>query len=260
MVEVAGGGGGMRGSAFREGANPTIPSLWGEALGKASKKKLGWNGQADRLGWPPPPPMNRSGKCEIFLLWFFTLVYDYIWPKTNFTKKIFFDHRKFLWRLLETLHDIHGFSCLGAVKKAIYIKYFWVDFETNMFGICNSLKLLAYLFSATTCIAKWWCHMFFHLFSVSSIVFLIRSRYPFFLFLWKRVIPGFQFIKFSPKSSPPPLWVVLRLYNGSTLFPLSSQFSLRAVSAEPTINKHALKMHNWVVKNTIFQTSILLEE
>merc|ERR1711989_275556 len=40
-------------------------------------------------------------------------------PKTNFTKKIFFDHRKFLWRLLETLHDIHGFSCLGAVKKAI---------------------------------------------------------------------------------------------------------------------------------------------
>ena len=60
------------------------------------KKKLGWNGQADRLGWPPlpPPPMNRSGKCEIFLLWFFTLVYDYIWPKTNFTKKIFFDHRK----------------------------------------------------------------------------------------------------------------------------------------------------------------------
>ena len=84
------------------------------------KKKLWWNGQADRLGWPPPP-MNRSGKCEIFLLWFFTLVYDYIWPKTNFTKKIFFDHRKFLWRLLETLHDIHGFSCLGAVKKAIKI-------------------------------------------------------------------------------------------------------------------------------------------
>ena len=75
-------------------------------------------------GWPiglTPPPMNRSGKCEIFLLWFFTLVYDYIWPKTNFTKKIFFDHRKFLWRLLETLHDIHGFSCLGAVKKAIKI-------------------------------------------------------------------------------------------------------------------------------------------
>ena len=72
-------------------------------------------------GGGPPPPMNRSGKCEIFLLWFFTLVYDYIWPKTNFTKKIFFDHRKFLWRLLETLHDIHGFSCLGAVKKAIKI-------------------------------------------------------------------------------------------------------------------------------------------
>ena len=63
--------------------------------------------------------MNRSGKCEIFLLWFFTLVYDYIWPKTNFTKKIFFDHQKFLWRLLETLHDIHGFSCLGTVKQAI---------------------------------------------------------------------------------------------------------------------------------------------
>ena len=89
------------------------------SLGKGSKKKLGWIGQADRLGWPPPPPMNRSGKCEIFLLWFFTLVYDYIWPKTNFTKKIFFDHQKFLWRLLETLHDIHGFSCLGTVKQAI---------------------------------------------------------------------------------------------------------------------------------------------
>ena len=40
---------------------------------------------------------------------------------TAVTKKILFDHRKFLWRLLETLHDIHGFSCLGAVKKAIKI-------------------------------------------------------------------------------------------------------------------------------------------
>merc|ERR1712198_690573 len=36
-------------------------------------------------------------------------------------KKKKFDHRKFLWRLLETLHDIHGSSCLGAVKKAIKI-------------------------------------------------------------------------------------------------------------------------------------------
>ena len=41
----------------------------------------------NRSGWPigltpSPPPMNRSGKCENFLLWFFTLVYDYIWPKT----------------------------------------------------------------------------------------------------------------------------------------------------------------------------------
>ena len=90
--------------------------------GNVHKKKLLKSGQADRLGWPPPPaPMKRSGKCEIFWLWLLTLVYDYIWPKTNFTQKIFFDHRKFLWRLLETLHDIHGFSCLGAVKKAIKI-------------------------------------------------------------------------------------------------------------------------------------------
>ena len=86
-------------------------------------KKKNWDETVRLTDWvdPPSPPMNRSGKCEIFLLWFFTLVYDYIWPKTNFTKKIFFDHRKFLWRLLETLHDIHGFSCLGAVKKAIKI-------------------------------------------------------------------------------------------------------------------------------------------
>ena len=38
-------------------------SYW--ALGKGSKKKLGKSGQADRLGWPPPPP-KRSGKCENF--------------------------------------------------------------------------------------------------------------------------------------------------------------------------------------------------
>ena len=102
------------------------PKLFSEkkthSVREGFKKKTVMN----RSGWPigltpPPPPMNRSGKCETFLLWFFTLVYDYIWPKTNFTKKIFFDHRKFLWRLLETLHDIHGFSCLGAVKKAIKI-------------------------------------------------------------------------------------------------------------------------------------------
>ena len=86
-----------------------------EVIKKTGKKRSGW-----LLGLTPAP-MKRSGKCEICWLWFLTLVYDYIWPKTNFTKKIFFDHRKFLWRLLETLHDIHGFSCLGAVKKAIKI-------------------------------------------------------------------------------------------------------------------------------------------
>ena len=89
-------------------------------LGKSSKKNCE---KAVRLtAWiDPAPPIKRSGKCEIFWLWLLTLVYDSIWPKTNFTKKIFFYHQKFLWRLQETLHDIHGFSCLGAVLKAIKI-------------------------------------------------------------------------------------------------------------------------------------------
>ena len=59
---------------------------WYHLLREVIKKKT----VMKRSGWPiglTPPPMNRSGKCEIFLLWFFTLVYDYIRPKTNFTKK-----------------------------------------------------------------------------------------------------------------------------------------------------------------------------
>ena len=118
---------------------PTYPNKWAictcdakilRAYGEATlslrdsgkhQKKTG----KKRSGWPlrlTPPPMKRSGICEIFWLWFLTFVFDYIWPKTNSTKKKKkIDHGKFLWGLLETLHNIHGFSCLGAVKKAIKI-------------------------------------------------------------------------------------------------------------------------------------------
>ena len=58
------------------------------SLGRGQTNKLGKCGQADRLGWPPP--IKRSGKCEKFWLWFSTLVFDYIWLKTNFTQKRIF--------------------------------------------------------------------------------------------------------------------------------------------------------------------------
>ena len=66
------------------------------------------------------------------------IIYDLklILPKKKF------DHRKFLWRLLETLHDIHGFSCLGAVKKAIKIHQnaFFSHFtkKSNLFWVSGN--------------------------------------------------------------------------------------------------------------------------
>ena len=64
--------------------------------------------------------VTRTGESKLFCIGF-SLFWSRCRTWCSFTKKIFFDHRKFLWRLLETLHDIHGFSCLGAVKKAIKI-------------------------------------------------------------------------------------------------------------------------------------------
>ena len=40
--------------------------------------------------WVDPTPPKWSGKCEIFLLWLLTLVYDYIWLFIHFIQQIFF--------------------------------------------------------------------------------------------------------------------------------------------------------------------------
>ena len=68
-------------------------------------------GQADHLGWPPPP-LKRSGKCEIFWLWFF--IYDIKQIKKK--KKNYY--RKFLWRhsMISTV-----LAVLGQLKR--YLKY-----------------------------------------------------------------------------------------------------------------------------------------
>ena len=71
-------------------------------LGKASKT----NGKkAVRLtAWVDPPPPKWSGKCEKIWLWFSTLDSDYIWLKTNFSKKKNFDHWPPPWHSLESHH------------------------------------------------------------------------------------------------------------------------------------------------------------
>ena len=93
---------------------------------------------------------------------------------------------------------------------------------------------------ATTCIESWWCHMFCPSFFVFPNCFL--ASIPFYL-ISSRIKWWPNSSKSPSLSSSPSWWVLLWLYNGSTLSPLSSKFSLRAVSAQPTINKrHAFTL------------------
>ena len=71
--------------------NFLIITIKGNVQKKTGKKRSGWP-----LGLTPPAPMKRSGKCEICWLWLLTLVYDYIWLKTNFTQHKKIDHQKFI--------------------------------------------------------------------------------------------------------------------------------------------------------------------
>ena len=105
-----------------------FPEYWKYLLRirEVIKKKNGK--KAVRLtAWvvPPSPSPEAVRKMWNFL----TFIFDFIfWLYTTqnefYPKKIFFDH----WppthppkSHLETFHDIHGFSCLGTVKKALKI-------------------------------------------------------------------------------------------------------------------------------------------
>ena len=117
----------------------------------------------------------------------------------------------------------------------------WVGINHSRTRHCSLIQSSTYhILCAITCIESWWCHMFCPSFFVFLNCFL--ASIP--LYLISSRIKWWPNSSKSPcLSSSPSWWVLLWQYNCSTLSPLSSKFSLRAVSAQPTINKrHAFTL------------------